>query len=97
MEGGGSRGEQRWGSLDISGEAEAGDGRLCWDRVAHAAHTSSDKQGAKFSSLPAARGERLRAEPHFTDEETEACAVDGFVLGVGDRKTWQEDRALGCL
>lgn len=97
VEGGGSRGERRWGSLHISREAEAGDGRLCWDRVAHAAHTSSDKQRAKFGLLPAARGERLRAEPHFTDGETEACAVDGFVLGVGDRKTWQEDRALGCL
>lgn len=85
------------GSLDILGEVEAGDGRVCWDRVAHAAHTRSDRQGAKFSLLPAARGEHLRVKPHFTDGETEACSVDAFVLGVGDRKMWQEDRALGCL
>lgn len=74
--------------MDISGEAEAGDGRVRWDRMAHAAHMRSDKQRAKFNLLPAARGEHLRVKPHFTDGETEACSVDGFVLGVGDRKTW---------
>lgn len=47
----------------------------------------SDKRESEFHLLPRLGDESSKSKPRLTDGETEACSVDGQVLGIGDTKT----------